>query len=822
MSLPLKKLQKFLDLEIKRGYDNKAVVGGLDKILPLWKKEAKSLSIDPSFIDLVEAKLKEYRNLDEIERADLISELSHLIDEQIHLGPDSPDESLDLHTDDLNKKGSSSENATQQRSTSYEAPSPYKSTDTSLDAPLTVISGIGKSTASKLNHLGLETLNDMLYHFPRRYDDYSQLKPINRVSFGEELTVIGTLKSIASRQTRNKRMTITEAVLSDGTGYLRLIWFNQPYIEKVLTAGMQIVVSGKIDLYLGRMVINNPEWERLDKQQLHTNRIVPVYPLTSKLTQRWMRNIMHKTVTLWAPRVQEFLPKTIRDEAALIDLPTAINQIHFPDSTETLRTANYRLSFDEIFLMQLGVLQQKREWQSTAAQPFSVIDSWIDEQVNKLPFELTAAQNRVLQEIRSDLTSGYPMNRLIQGDVGSGKTILAALAVGIVSVTGSQSAFMAPTSILAEQHYNNLKRLLCGLSSQAEVLFSRDEIQLLVGSTPESEKNDILNGLSDGRVKVVIGTHALIEEPVQFDNLQLAIVDEQHRFGVKQRAVLRSKGTNPHLLVMTATPIPRSLALTVYGDLDLSVLDEMPPGRKPVETRVLHPIERERAYLLIDSQLQAGHQAFIVYPLIEEGENEETRAAVQEYDRLQQEVFPAYRVGLLHGRLSSEEKESVMNAFRNAEFDILVTTSVVEVGVDIPNASVMLVEGANRFGLAQLHQFRGRVGRDSSQAFCLLIPETEDSMENERLSAMAQTNDGFVLAERDLEQRGPGEFLGTRQSGYTRLKLASIMDVRLIEKARKYAGTLFDEDPDLSQPEHLPLVEEMKRFWSEEGKGDIS
>jgi ATP-dependent DNA helicase RecG len=822
MSLPLQKLLKFLDLEIKRGYDNKAVVGGLEKILPVWKREAQSHLINPGFVNLVESKLKEYRDLDEAGRADQIRELSILVNEQMQSASERSGASQDPQTGHDSEKNDPARYSTPTHIITNDLSKPRESENGSLDAPLTVVPGIGKSTAGKLNNLDLATLNDLLYHFPRRYDDYSQLKPINRLSYAEELTVIGTLKSVASRQTRNKRMTITEAVLSDGTGFLRLIWFNQPYIEKVLTPEMQIVVSGKIDLYLGRMVINNPEWERLDKQQLHTNRIVPVYPLTSKLTQRWMRNIMHKTVTLWAPRIREFLPRNIRDEAGLVDLPTAISQIHFPDSTETLRTAKYRLSFDEIFLMQLGVLQQKREWQSTKARAFSVTDGWIDEQVQKLPFRLTSAQTRVIQEIRADLESGYPMNRLIQGDVGSGKTILAALAAGIVSITGSQSAFMAPTSILAEQHYHNLKRLLCGISSQDNGLFSREEIQLLVGSTPESEKNEILNRLSDGRIKILIGTHALIEEPVQFKDLQLAIVDEQHRFGVKQRAALRSKGTNPHLLVMTATPIPRSLALTVYGDLELSVLDEMPPGRKPVDTRVLHPIERERAYLLIDSQLQAGHQAFIVYPLIEEGENEETKAAVQEYERLQEEVFPTYQLGLLHGRMNSEEKDIVMNAFRNGDFDILVTTSVVEVGVDIPNANVMLVEGANRFGLAQLHQFRGRVGRDASQAFCLLIPETEDSLENERLSAMAQTNDGFVLAERDLEQRGPGEFLGTRQSGYTRLKLASIMDVYLIEKARKYASKLFEEDPDLSQPEHLPLIQEMKRFWSEEGKGDIS
>jgi ATP-dependent DNA helicase RecG len=463
------------------------------------------------------------------------------------------------------------------------------------------------------------------------------------------------------------------------------------------------------------------------------------------------------------------------------------------------------------------------------------------------------------------------MNRLLQGDVGSGKTVIAALAAAMVTRHGSQAALMAPTSILAEQHYRSLLGLLAGdlpalpvppLRTQVEPILEAEdqsseapltpdlvltepnppeqlpaaplplvervepplkptEIRLMIGATPESEKHEIRAGLADGSIKLVIGTHALIEEPVAFADLELTIVDEQHRFGVEQRASLRSKGTNPHLLVMTATPIPRSLALTVYGDLDLSVIDELPPGRQPVSTHVLTPLERERAYSLIRSQVEKGRQAFIIYPLIEESEKSDAKAAVDEHTRLQDQVFPRLRIGLLHGRMRPDDKDDVMQRFRSGEYHVLVSTSVVEVGVDIPNATVMLIEGADRFGLAQLHQFRGRVGRGGEKSYCLLIPASSDTVENERLQVMTQTDDGFVLAQRDLEQRGPGEFLGTRQSGFAELQMASLTDVQLIEKARRQALALFEIDRGLERPEHAQLAAELERFWGG-GNGDLS
>jgi ATP-dependent DNA helicase RecG len=526
----------------------------------------------------------------------------------------------------------------------------------------------------------------------------------------------------------------------------------------------------------------------------------------------------------WGPRVQDPLPQDIRQSAQLLELSRALVQIHFPDSWDELDKARRRIAFDEIFLLQLGVLRQKLAWNNREAHVFAVSDNWINEQIARFPFQLTKAQQHALNDLRKDMASGHPMNRLLQGDVGSGKTVVAALGTLIAAAHDGQVAIMAPTSVLAEQHYRNFLKILTENISPDESNIpplESSEIHLMIGATPESEKREIRAGLSSGRIRVVIGTHALIEGPIIFNNLQLVIVDEQHRFGVQQRALLRSKGDNPHLLVMTATPIPRSLALTIYGDLDLTIIDEMPPGRKEVSTHLLTPIERERAYTLIGNQIQESHQTFIIYPLVEETEKSYSKAAVDEHSRLQNEVFPQFKIGLLHGRMKPIEKDRVMSQFRDGEFHILVSTSVIEVGVDIPNATVMLIEGANRFGLAQLHQLRGRVGRGPDKAYCILIPDTAESLENERLKVMTETNDGFLLAEKDLVQRGPGEFLGTRQSGYTGLKLANLADIRVIEKARRLAQGLFEKDAGLSQPSHKLLKNALNRTW-QTGNGDIS
>lgn len=826
MNFALQKLIKFFKLEIEKGFDNRAIIGGLERMLPVWVDEARTNQISQDLITEIEKEIHRYSLENVSGRKQIIESLLKKLNEHDVKIPQVPNREKTSNSKSSPKIAivSVSQNKfekplAQSKSNNKSLRPDLEKSVVGLNAPLTVISGIGKSKADTLHTLGLETLADVLYYFPRRYDDYSQLKPINRILFGEEITIIGMVQSINIRPIRDGKRKIVEAVISDGTGFLRLTWFNQEFIARQINEGSQIVVSGKVEIYLGRFVMNNPDWEHVESEHLHTNRIVPIYSLTANVTQKNLRRLIYETVTHWSQRIPDHLPQEIIEKAQVISLQDAIKQAHFPDSQDALLKARNRLAFDEILLLQLGVQQQKRNWQANPAKSFAVDDNWISDEITTLPFQLTNAQTQVVGAIREDLNSGKPMNRLLQGDVGSGKTIVAALAISIIVSNGGQSAFMAPTSILAEQHFQTLQKIMT--SQERPHPINSEEIVLLVGSTPEDDKKRIRSGLLDGTIKVVIGTHALLEEPVKFKDLQFAIIDEQHRFGVEQRALLRAKGQSPHLLVMTATPIPRSLALTIYGDLDVSVMDEMPLGRIPVETFVLMPIERERAYNLISKQISEGHQAFIIYPLIQQNEDIDLKAAIEESERLQKEIFPLNRIGLLHGKMKADEKEIVMQQFRKNKLQILVSTSVIEVGVDIPNATVMLIEGADRFGLAQLHQFRGRVGRGGNKSYCLLIPNVDDAIENQRLTVMTQTNDGFILAEKDLEQRGPGDFLGDRQSGFMDLKMAKLTDIHLIEKARTFAQQIFGIDPDLSRSEHTLLRESLVRFW-QQGTGDIS
>jgi ATP-dependent DNA helicase RecG len=831
MQRSLEKLYKVLKLEAEFGYTNKAVVGGLEKLVDSWMGEARADGLSEDHIHKVGSLLTQYPRLSLSDRAQAIKEIGHSLNIAglKHLptvatkhASETQDQSPSLASDgdEKAKQTPIKGRGTASRRNNGPAPIPLSAIPEGLDAPTTVVRGIGQKQSQLLEKLNLQTIEDLIYFFPRRYDDYSQMKLIKDLSYGEEVTIIAWVKSINTFTTRNEKRKIIQVVVSDDTGSIQLLWFNQDYHLRYFRKNMFLSISGKIEQYMGRLVMYHPDYEQIDQQQLNTKRIVPVYSLTARLSQRWLRRIMYNVVTYWAPKIPEFMTEYILEDADLMDLSTALKEIHFPESMSNLNKARYRLSFDEIFLLQLGVLRQKYEWSQQQGQIYQVDNEWLIERIQQLDFELTKSQLHVLTEIRQDLASGHPMNRLLQGDVGSGKTVIAALAVSIVVKADAQGAFMAPTSILAEQHYHSLRKLLANPNDENATL-QEDQIRLLIGDTPTKERENIMAGLADGSIKLVIGTHALIEDPVTFKNLQIAIVDEQHRFGVSQRAALREKGNNPHLLVMTATPIPRSLALTIYGDLDISVMDEMPLGRKPVETHIAYPIERERVYTLIRSQVENGYQAFIIYPLVEQGSNEDSKAAVEEHKRLQKEIFPNLKIGLLHGRMAPDDKENVMRKFRDKEFNILVSTSVVEVGVDIPNATVMVIEGANRFGLAQLHQFRGRVGRGQEQSYCILIPETSDAAENERLLAMESTNDGFVLAEHDLNQRGPGEFLGTRQSGFTELRLANITNVRLIDKAQTYAHQVLKNDPTLSAPEHQLMLDALEHFWPVE-KGDIS
>ncbi|BAJ63555.1 ATP-dependent DNA helicase RecG [Anaerolinea thermophila] len=816
MLSPLEKLNKFLELEREQNYENRAVVGGLDKAVPYWEKEARAFQLPDDLISFVVEKLQEYPRLTPEQRRECVH--------QIYAQIESCNASTKPMVAETEPTPAQSRGVKLSERASIATDAPVETEQhilRTLQTPLHRVSGVGKKTAEALEKLGINTLQDLLYFFPRRYDDYSRLKPINKLKYGDEVTVLGVVQAIASRQVRDGKLQLIEAIITDGTGTLRLSWFNKLWYVNRFPKGTQVAVSGKLDMYLGKLIMKDPEIEEIDREQLHTSRIVPVYPLTADLNQKSLRRLMYRTIMQWAPKVSDFLPASVRSSLKLLELGVALSQAHFPDSQDVLDQARWRLAFDEIFLLQLGVLRQKHSWKSLQARVFDVPDTWLEQKLAQLPYELTNAQKRAVQEIRADLVSGKPMDRLLQGDVGSGKTIVAALAIGMVTYHGAQVAVMAPTSILAEQHYRNLSRVLTQSDESTLPILQPEQIRLLTSDVRGAEREKILNDLQHGSVKLLIGTHALIEDPVQFQDLQLVVIDEQHRFGVAQRAALRQKGNNPHLLVMTATPIPRSLALTIYGDLDLTVMDEMPPGRQPVETHVLHPLERERAYQLIRHEISKGHQAYIIYPMVEQNENGEHLSVVQEYTRLQQEIFPEFRIGMMHGKLKPEEKDEVMAGFRDGKYHILVSTSVIEVGVDVPNATVMLIEGANRFGLAQLHQFRGRVGRGSEKSYCLLIPESDDALENERLSVMVETNDGFVLAEKDLQQRGPGEFLGTRQAGFSELKMANLTDVHIIEKARQQAQLIFQQDPELSLPEHTLLAKKLGEFWRN-GRGDIS
>ncbi len=715
----LDKVCKILAYESQNHFNNHVVIGGFEKfftnLLPEFQKDNVPDSLIKAFSEMGPIYAGYSPEKREKLVIDLASQIEKISGQKINLVKLTKVVGVSSTTVTTNKVQTPGSNPTV--NSPFPAQLRQKSLPPSgLDADLTVLENVGVAKAAEFHQLGVYKVSDLFYLFPRRYDDYSKLKPINRLEYDEQLTIIATVQSVLSTKMRNREMTRVEVVVSDGTGFLRLVFFRgSKYIrsfEAQFPHGRQLVISGRTEMYLGRLQINNPNIEDLDQAHLNTNGIIPVYPLTAKLSQKFVRTTVNNTLNHYVNRMQDFLSPLIKRQVELIDLPVALHQVHFPQSMELLESAQKRLAFDEIFLLQLGVLQQKRNWISQPATKFILKENQLTTFTDSLPFTLTKAQFKVIDEVTRDLSSGSPMNRLLQGDVGSGKTVIAAFAITSIANDQAQSAVMAPTSILAEQHYKSLRGIL-GSIKDPDLAVSESEIRLLTGDTSAKERDEIKSGLMDGSIKLLIGTHALIEEPVQFLNLQLVVIDEQHRFGVSQRALLRQKGANPHLLVMSATPIPRSLALTIYGDLELSIMDEMPEGRKPVETHILSPRDRERGYQVIRNHLKQGHQAFIVYPLIESDENGEVKAVISDHEVLQKDIFPDLKIGLLHGRLSPEEKESVMMAFHDQKYSILVSTTVIEVGVDVPNATVMMIEGANRFGLAQLHQLRGRVGRSS-------------------------------------------------------------------------------------------------------------
>jgi len=791
-----KKIKQVLSLERDKGFQNSAVAGGLGNFLGFIQTQGEQNDIQSDILTPILTYFESYSVLSYKDREISIGVLLNWLAE-------SPKSDLDktLHEFISISKDSINDDVDQSRMQ-----------DPAIYADIRSIKGIGDKNYKYFEKLGIKNIYNLLRYYPRRYQDFSKLKTISTIEYGEELTVAGIIKGkIHTRNSKRGKLKISAALLSDSTGSLRLTFFNQPYISNQLKDGTSIVVSGKVDVYLGRYVMNNPEWEPLDQEQIHTNRIVPIYPATSGITQRQIRKIIKKNLDFWSGRLKEFFPDQIIINEKLPTISKAISQIHFPESEISLKSSQNRFAFEEIFFLQLGVLLQKAKWQANQARNFSLPKDLINKRKKLLPYVLTSAQLNAIKDIENDLVAGKPMNRLLQGDVGSGKTVVAKFAIETVIGNGSQAAILAPTSILVEQHFTTISELLTISGA-----ISKDEIACLLGQTPQKEKERILHELKSGKIKCVIGTHALLEEPVEFHDLQLAVIDEQHRFGVNQRKALRSKGDNLHLLVMTATPIPRSLALTVYGDLDVTTIDEMPPGRKPVKTLLFDQAKRKKAYALIAEQVRKGFQAFIVYPMIDSGEEDEMyKSAVKEYQRIQKSIFPDFKIGLMHGRLKQTEKDQIMKKFRSQEYDVLISTTVIEVGVDIPGATIVLIESANHFGLAQLHQIRGRVGRNKEDSLCILIPADDDAIENERLVAMTQLNDGFKLAEIDLNFRGPGEFLGTRQSGYAGFKFANIFDIKLIEASRKQAQDIIKHDSRLERPEHQLLREELNIYWPE-------
>lgn len=682
-----------------------------------------------------------------------------------------------------------------------------------LDTEVQYVKGVGPRVAGVLNKLGINTAGDLLYHFPRRYEDRTQFARIAGLQHGEAATVRGTVLTADNVSTRGS-LVLTKVVIDDGTGNIVLTWFNQKFRKEqfLKLRGREIVAYGIVQAGRWGVEMGSPECELYSEttDALSSGRVVPVYPLTEGIFQVNLRKIISGALDLYVSLVEETLPEDVRNRLDLMDARDALRHIHFPESQEALEAARKRLVFEELFLLQLAFAMRKRGIEAPGQGiSFEIPAGFHDELRQILPFELTNAQKRVIGEISANMSRPVCMNRLLQGDVGSGKTAVALAAMLIAVKNGYQAALMAPTEILAEQHYLGISRLL-GDHDLMGV-----QVDLLTGSQKSKHRREVNERIASGQTQIAIGTHALIQEGVEFRKLGLVIVDEQHRFGVMQRAALMDKGLTPDVLVMTATPIPRTLTLTVYGDLDVSIIDELPPGRKPIKTHWKQIGERRKVYAALRSLIDQGRQAYVVCPLIEESDKLQVRAATDLAESLQTELFPDLKVGLLHGQMRTDEKESVMSAFRRGEVQILVSTTVIEVGVDVPNATVMVIEDADRFGLAQLHQLRGRVGRGDEQSYCVMICEGNSQDSIKRMTTMSATNDGFVIAEEDLKLRGPGEFYGTKQSGVPELTIADIFrDIPILEIARKEAFATIDKDPNLSSAAFARLKRDLLKKYA--------
>lgn len=654
-----------------------------------------------------------------------------------------------------------------------------------LNSQVNEITGVGESYVKKLNHVGVKTVRDLLFYFPRRWDDFSKITNIAELKVGEAASVRGTVWQIGTKKSRKGR-PVTEVLITDETGTLKAVWFNQPYLEKTLKKGDEVFVAGTLEWNYGNISMPSPAFEKVNEAGIenlkHVGRIVPVYPETEGLTSKWLRSKI-ATLAKLVYGVSDHLPADVKKKHELMELSATVRTMHFPENFGELKKAQRRLTFDNLFCLFCAVLSNKKENDKNRAVAIDFDEQIGKKFVSSLPYELTDSQRKATWQILKDLGKTSPMNRLLEGDVGSGKTVVAAMSTLMVAHKGYQVAFLAPTEILAQQHYQSLSKLLKDFDIN---------VVLLTGSVKPTERAEVLKKIADGEAQVIVGTHALLSPEVKYWTLALVIVDEQHRFGVEQRHLLAKAngeaGTMPHFLSMSATPIPRTLAITVFGDLDISVLTEMPSGRQKVATHLVPQDKREDGYKFIDEQIEAGRQVFVICPLVSESDKLGVKSAEEEAERLKKGVFQHRKVGLLHGRLKSVEKEAVMNDFKKGKLDILVSTSVIEVGVDVPNANVMVIEGADRFGLAQLHQFRGRVGRGQHKSYCFLFSDNLNEVAQNRLNALIKSQNGFELSEFDLELRGPGELLGLKQSGkIDETLLAVLKDPKLIAEVKETA-----------------------------------
>lgn len=715
-----------------------------------------------------------------------------------------------------------------------------------MNEPVNVIDGVGKKYLTKLENLGIKTVGDFLYHLPHRYDDFSEFKKIDEIKIGETITIQGRVSSVKTTQAWKRRMTITEVYVDDDTGSIKITWFNTPGPLRYLNKGKAIRISGKVGIdKKNEAFFSHPNFEfipvsALQREQsetviqidadlpsseadtgCNTGILAPVYPETAGLTSFWFRRVMKDLLA--NVEVEDFIPQDILKSQKLIDLATALQHMHFPRSAEEVKIAKKRFAFEKIFLIQLKSLLSKKDWNKRTAPKIPFNEEYVKNFVSSLPFTLTNAQKKCTWQIIKDLEKDQPMNRLLEGDVGTGKTVVSAIATLSVMNQLFQVALLAPTEVLAVQHYNSLRKFFDKFDFTIAIL-TRSEVKCAPANKASKKlsKPKLLEKLASGEIDLIVGTHAIIQKSVIFKNIGLAIIDEQHRFGVRQRAFLqqdsvalstaskpdkkknKEKEVTPHLLSMTATPIPRTLSLAMFSNLDLSIIDEFPAGCKEIITKVVKPDGRDQVHQFIRSEFQQGRQAFIIFPLVEEtSKMSEVKAATEERARLQKDIFPEFKLGLLHGKMKPVEKNQIMDDFKNKKLDALVATSVVEVGVDVPNATVMIIEGAERFGLSQLHQFRGRVGRGEHQSYCFLFTSDTVADSTVRLNTLEKTNDGFKISEADLKLRGPGQFMGTAQSGIPDIAMESLSDVKTIEQAKLEAQRVIAFDPEL---EKLPLI----------------